>query len=90
MMGYRILIVDDEPEIAEGLQFLVERFCPGCQVAALAYDGNSGYEAAVKLSPDIVLTDIRMPECDGLPMIRRIQEAGGSRKVHCTQRLCRI
>ncbi len=76
MMGYRILIVDDEPEIAEGLQFLVERFCPGCQVAALAYDGNSGYEAAVKLSPDIVLTDIRMPECDGLPMIRRIQEAG--------------
>ncbi len=74
-MIYRVLIVDDEPGIAEGISFLIERFMPECQVADLAFDGIQGFEKALSLKPDIILTDIRMPEVDGLEMIRRLKKA---------------
>lgn len=75
-MNYRILIVDDEPDIAEGIEFLIHRLCPECQVVGLAGDGIEGYEKACELRPDMILTDIRMPECCGLDMIRHLQQAG--------------
>ena len=75
-MSYQVLIVDDEPEIAEGIAFLIQRFCMEGQVVKVAYDGLEGYEKACSLQPDIILTDIRMPECDGLEMIRKLQTTG--------------
>lgn len=72
---YKVLIVDDEPEIASGIAFLVNRYCSDiCQIVSLAHDGNEGYHAAKSYQPDIVLTDIRMPGCDGLEMIRRLRQ----------------
>jgi two-component system response regulator YesN len=74
-MIYRVLIVDDDPSIAEGISFLIERFMPECQVVDLAFNGIQGFEKALTLKPDIVLTDIRMPEADGLEMIRQLKKA---------------
>lgn len=74
-MNYRVLIVDDEPEIAEGIGFLISGFCPECEVVDVAYGGKDGYDKACALHPDIVLTDIRMPDCDGLEMIKQLQGA---------------
>lgn len=71
-----VLVVDDEFLIAEGLKFLIERMVPECRVAGLAFDGLQGYQKAMELNPHIVLTDIRMPEFDGIEMIRRLKEAG--------------
>lgn len=69
---FQIVIVDDEEIIVEGLQFLVEKLVPDCQVAGVAYDGEEGYEKVLELKPDIVLTDIRMNDMDGIEMIRRL------------------
>lgn len=76
-MKYRVVLVDDEPAIAQGLGFLIQRFVPECEVAALAYDGQEGYEKILKLKPEIVITDIRMPEMDGIEMIQKLKEEGG-------------
>lgn len=73
---YRILVVDDEEMIADGLKFLIEKGAPDCEVVGVAYDGTEGVGSALKLRPDIILTDIRMYEMDGLEMIRRIKEEG--------------
>lgn len=73
-MNYRILIIDDEPSIAEGICFLVQRLLPECEVIGMANDGIEGFEKVFRLKPDIVLTDIRMPECDGLEMIHRLRQ----------------
>ena len=54
-MNYAVLIVDDEPGIAEGLKFLIERYLPECRVVGMAYDGTQGYETAMELQPDLVL-----------------------------------
>ncbi|MDO4340061.1 MAG: response regulator [Eubacteriales bacterium] len=73
---YRVLVVDDEEMIAEGLALLIGRIVPECKVIAVAYDGTEGYEIAVEEKPDIILTDVRMYEMDGIEMIRRIKAAG--------------
>ncbi|MBS5065488.1 MAG: response regulator [Hungatella hathewayi] len=73
---YRILVVDDEQMIADGLKFLIEKGTQDCEVVGVAYDGTEGIAGARKLEPDIILTDIRMYEMDGLEMIRRIKEEG--------------
>lgn len=75
-MSYRVLIVDDESGIAEGLRFLIERYVPECTVAGVAFNGKQGYESAMELQPDLILTDIRMPEMDGIEMTDLLKRAG--------------
>lgn len=73
---YRVLVVDDEEMIADGLKLLIERGIPQCDVIAVAYDGTEGYDIALKEKPDIILTDVRMYEMDGIEMIRRLKQEG--------------
>lgn len=75
MMTYKVLIVEDEKEKAEGIKYLVEKYNPLCSPIWMAHDGKEGYEAALKYKPDIILSDIRMPSMDGLEMIRKLQES---------------
>lgn len=73
---YRVLVVDDEEMIAEGMKLLIEQLLPECQVIAAAYDGTEGLEIAMEQRPDIILTDVRMCEMDGIEMIRRLKDSG--------------
>lgn len=75
-MSYRVMIVEDESGIVEGLKFLIHRFMPQCQVETLASDGQDGYRKALSSRPEILLTDVRMPQMDGIEMIRKLREAG--------------
>ncbi|MBQ8094206.1 MAG: response regulator [Clostridia bacterium] len=72
-MDIRILIVDDEPEIVEGLGMLLTSRSADYKVIGTARDGLEGFDRAIELHPDIVITDIRMPQASGLDMIRDIQ-----------------
>lgn len=71
----RILIVEDEPVIREGLIHIIREGTLH-EIAGIAENGNEGYEKAVALKPDLVVTDIRMPEEDGLSMLSRLKEEG--------------
>ena len=68
-MMYRVVLVDDERLIVKGLSTVVPWEELGCCVAGVAYDGVSGLSLIRRLQPDIVLTDIRMPNMDGLTML---------------------
>ena len=72
-MEVRILIVDDEPEISEGLEVILASHSPEYHVVGRARDGLEGFDRAIELHPDIVITDIRMPQASGLDMIRDIE-----------------
>ena len=72
-MDVRILIVDDEPEIVEGLALMLTSQSPEYRVVGCARDGLEGFDKAIELHPDIIITDIRMPQASGLDMIRDIE-----------------
>jgi len=70
---YRVILVDDERLIVRGLSSVVPWKELGCEVAGAAYDGKTGLELIRTVKPDIVLTDIRMPNMDGLTMLAAIR-----------------
>lgn len=68
-MPYRILVVDDEKGIAETLITILR--IHGYQAEA-ASDGAEGYEIACRFKPDLIISDIAMPKCNGIEMAIRI------------------
>ena len=70
----KILIVDDHALLREGLQSLLSAQ-PGMRVVGTAEDAESGVSKIASLGPDIVLTDLAMPETGGVDAIRQIREA---------------
>ncbi len=66
---YKVVIIDDEPIIVEGLTRSIHWEQYNCEVVATAGGGQEGLELFEKVHPDIVFSDIRMPHMDGLSMI---------------------
>lgn len=66
---YKVVLIDDEYIIVEGLRRVVKWEAFGCQVVATAEDATMGAEVIRREKPDILFTDIRMPGQDGLSML---------------------
>ena len=73
---YKVVLADDEPKICQLILELGDWKRFGIEVAAVCHDGEDAYESILRVRPDIVLTDVRMPVYDGLELIRRVTEAG--------------
>lgn len=77
----KVMIIDDEEIIREGLKKTIDWESMDCVIAGEAEDGESGLKAALAGKPDLIFTDIRMPGLDGLQMIARLKEARQPAKV---------
>lgn len=70
----RVFFVDDEPLIAQGLNSITDWGQFGIEVAGSANDGELALEQLLKLgSVDLLITDIMMPNMNGLELIRRVK-----------------
>src|SRR4051812_6749915 len=76
----RVVIVDDDALVRAGLAMIL-RGDPTIDIIGEAGDGESGLELIARLSPDIVLMDIRMPKLDGLEATARLMQKGSPPKV---------
>ncbi len=70
-MALKVLIVDDEPPARERLRSLLAEIAD-VEVVGEAMTGEQGLQAAVELSPDVVLLDVRMPGMDGIEAARHL------------------
>jgi len=70
-VSIRVLVVDDQALVRGSFRLLVET-APGLTVVGEAGNGREAVELAVRLRPDVVLMDVRMPELDGVAATRLI------------------
>jgi two-component system LytT family response regulator len=68
----RVLVVDDEPLVREGLRTLLEREA-GVRMLGEARNGEEALERIRELRPDLVFLDIRMPGMDGLAVVAALE-----------------
>jgi CheY-like chemotaxis protein len=72
-MPFKILVVEDHSDSREMLICLLSQ--QGYTVLA-AENGSSGLLLAESECPDLIITDVHMPELDGIEMIRRLRNMG--------------
>ncbi len=72
----KVLIVDDEITVRRGIMLGVDWRAMDCQVVGDAANGAEGLEAALRLQPDLIITDVRMPKMDGIEMLTALRERG--------------
>lgn len=70
----KLLIADDEMRVCKLIRYLVDWNSLGIEIIGEAYDGNSAFQIIMEKSPDIVIVDIRMPEQNGLNLIRNVKK----------------
>lgn len=66
---YRVVLIDDEKIIVDGLTRVIKWADYNCEVVGAAYDAAGGAALIRRLKPHIVFTDIKMPNQDGLTML---------------------
>src|SRR3954447_11023124 len=71
IMAYRILVIDDKPDIAIALRMLLER--AGHEVLT-AENGRHGLRTFYETRPDLVVLDVRMPDLDGWQTLERLRD----------------
>lgn len=78
---FKVLIIDDEPIIRKGLKNVINWKNFECEVCGEAEDGLEGSALIESCLPDIIITDIRMPEVDGLTMLREMKDKVPDSKI---------
>ncbi len=71
-----ILIVEDEILIRDGIKTLLSKMEDDWTVVGEATNGKDGLQLLQQYQPDVVITDIKMPEMDGLEMLTNMRELG--------------
>ncbi|MDE7440350.1 MAG: response regulator transcription factor [Clostridia bacterium] len=76
----KILLADDQTNLTESIKSVLET-CSDFQVVGTARDGAEAVELSLKLKPDVVLMDIRMPNMNGVVATKRIKEINSNIKI---------
>jgi DNA-binding NarL/FixJ family response regulator len=79
-VSIRLLLVDDQALVRSGFRMILEAR-EDLEVVGEAETGVAAVEQALRLDPDVVLMDVRMPEMDGVEATRRLAAAGSRAKV---------
>ena len=65
----KILMIDDEPSVCQGCQRIFEKEGYTMQIAL---SGNEGLQKAYQNTYDVIITDLKIPDINGIDVLRRI------------------
>lgn len=75
----RVLVVDDQPAVAEVVADSIQY--AGHEIVGIARDGVEAVEKAKELKPDLVVMDISMPRMNGVEAMKAILAAGAAKRI---------
>lgn len=70
---YKVVIVDDEMIVRTGLKSFIDWENHGFKIVGEARNGEEALKVCEEISPDIILTDIKMPKMEGIDLIKEIK-----------------
>ncbi len=70
----RTVLVDDEKNALEMMEWLLKTYCPQVEIAAMCSSAEEAITAIKKLQPDVVFLDIEMPRMNGFDMLEQFEE----------------
>ena len=76
----KVLIADDEKKVCQLIANIVDWEKMGYEIVGTANDGITAFNFIKENEVDVLLVDIRMPDCDGLELIKKLKELG--RNIH--------
>lgn len=74
----RVLLADDHLSLLDAVRSLLKT---DVDIVGWASDGETLFEAAMRLQPDVIVTDISMPKLSGIQAVIQLREAGCSSRV---------
>ena len=77
-MPKKILLIENDDEMRELMRVTLEQ--SGYEVAT-ATDGVSGYDMALFIRPNVIVTDVRLPGADGIHVVRRVRDTASISKT---------
>lgn len=77
----RLLIADDEPLIQAGVKSMLEWSSHGIEICGICSNGSEALEMIGRFRPEIVISDIWMPEMDGLTLLKTCRNCYGDLPV---------
>lgn len=69
----KCILVDDEINSLEMMEWLLKTYCPEVEILALCNSAKEGIDAINRLDPEIVFLDINMPEMNGFDMLEQVK-----------------
>ena len=72
----RVVVVEDETMARKGIILTIDWSALDCVIVGEAANGEEGAELVKRLSPDLVVTDVKMPRMDGVEMITKLRAEG--------------
>lgn len=77
----KVLVVEDEEMIRKGIVLAVDWAALDCVVVGEAANGVQALEAVERYDPTLIITDLKMPQMDGIEMLRTLRERGNNAAV---------
>lgn len=72
-MKYTVVVAEDEELLLNNLVQKIQKADPDFQVTGTAQTGEQAFALVEKLTPDLVITDIRMPVMDGMALLTKVR-----------------
>ena len=69
----KAIIIDDEKNALEMMEWLLQTYCPDVEIKAMCQSGEDGLKAIELHQPDILFLDIEMPKMNGFDVLEKFQ-----------------
>ena len=83
----KVIIVDDENKIIKLIRYLVDWSSYDMEIAGTANDGQTALSLILSQKPDIVITDVRIPNFTGVELVQKTLTAGAVPILHHHKRI---